>query len=192
MKKFFCIGDSITNGARNEFFRNYSLELNNIFAKKKYFFLNKSVNGETTSEIIKRLIEIIFKNDVYAILFLGGTNDSKIPIPEKIFKKNLELIINLCTEKKIRLYFFSLPPIYSGLPVYSIKTGNLYIKKYNQIIKKISKKHKLPLIDLSNMPEKYFCDGIHTNNYGCEHIAKLAKKIIEKNEKSIGQINKNL
>lgn len=185
MKKFYCIGDSITNGARNEFYRNYSLELNHIFANKKYFFLNKSINGETTSEIVTRLIEIIFKYDIYAILFLGGTNDTKVPIPEKVFEKNLELVANICATKKIKLFLFSIPKIYSGLPVYSIKTGNLYIKKYNLIIKKIVKKYKLPLIDLSKMSEKYFCDGIHTNNSGCEYIAKMAKKIIEKNEDPI-------
>ena len=33
IKKICCLGDSITNGARNEAFRNYVLELN--YLKKK-------------------------------------------------------------------------------------------------------------------------------------------------------------
>ena len=32
---FYCIGDSITNGARNEFYRDFVLELNYLFKNKK-------------------------------------------------------------------------------------------------------------------------------------------------------------
>ena len=69
IKKFYCIGDSITNGARNEFYRNYVLELNYIFKDKNIIFLNSSVNGETTSEILKRAIKIIANEDITGIFF---------------------------------------------------------------------------------------------------------------------------
>ena len=35
MIKILCLGDSLTNGARNEFFRDYPLELSNIIYQNK-------------------------------------------------------------------------------------------------------------------------------------------------------------
>ena len=35
MIKILCLGDSLTNGARDEYFRDYPLELNYIISKKK-------------------------------------------------------------------------------------------------------------------------------------------------------------
>ena len=67
IKKFYCIGDSITNGARNEFYRDYVLELNYLFKDKSIVFLNSSVNGETTSEILRRAIKIITEEDIVGI-----------------------------------------------------------------------------------------------------------------------------
>jgi lysophospholipase L1-like esterase len=182
MKKFYCIGDSITNGARNEFYRNYTLELNNLLKKKNYFFLNESINGQTTSEIVQRLIEIVFKEEVDGIIFIGGTNDTKIPIPSNIFKKNLEIIFKICESKKIKLYLATLPKIYSGLPAYSTISGNKFIRNYNRIIKKFSKKKKIPFAPLHQMSKKLFCDGIHTNNKGCEFIAQKFKILIDQDE----------
>ena len=60
IKKFYCIGDSITNGARNEFHRDYVLELNYLFRNSDVIFLNDSVNGETTSEILKEPLRLLF------------------------------------------------------------------------------------------------------------------------------------
>jgi lysophospholipase L1-like esterase len=182
MKKFYCIGDSITNGARNEFYRNYTLELNNLLKKKNYFFLNESINGQTTSEIVQRLIEIVFKEDLHGVIFIGGTNDTKVPIPINIFKKNLEIVIKICKSKKIKLYLATLPKIYSGLPMYSKDSGNIFIRNYNKIIKILSKKNKIPFANLYKMSEKLFSDGIHTNNTGCEYMARKFKKLIDRNE----------
>ena len=67
MIKILCLGDSLTNGARNEFFRDYPLELSNIIYQKKKVdntCLNESVNGETTSEILKRAFKILNKRKI--------------------------------------------------------------------------------------------------------------------------------
>ncbi len=180
IKKFYCIGDSITNGARNEFHRDYVLELNYLFRNSDVIFLNDSVNGETTSEILKRTIKVIIYNNPDGIFFLGGTNDSKIPIPFNIFEKNIKTLISICKKKKVKLFLGLIPKIYSGLPAYSQQNGNLTITKYNNLIKIIAKSEKVPLVDLSKLDEKFFIDGIHTSNKGCEKIAKLIKNIINK------------
>ena len=57
MIKILCLGDSLTNGARNEFFRDYPIELSQIINEKKKIpnlCFNEGVNGEPSSEILKR------------------------------------------------------------------------------------------------------------------------------------------
>jgi len=178
IKKFYCIGDSITNGARNEFYRDYVLELNYLFKDKNIIFLNNSINGETTSEILKRAIKIISEENIIGIFFLGGTNDTKIPIPEKIYEKNIKTLIGICKKKNVSLILGLLPKIYSGLPSYSQKTGNIFVSKYNKLIKKNAKLNRISVVDLSKLTEDLFIDGIHTSNKGCEKIANLIKKYV--------------
>lgn len=175
---FYCIGDSITNGARNEFYRDFVLELNYLFKNKKVIFFNDSVNGETTSEILKRVLNLISKRNIDNILFFGGTNDTRIPIPSKIFKKNIITLISVCKKKKIKLFLGTIPYIYSGLPSYSKTIGNQTIGEYNKIIFELSKKYNLVNIDFSKLGEKFFTDGVHLNNSGTEAIAKLIKNKI--------------
>lgn len=179
--RYYCIGDSITNGARNEYYRDYSHELNYLFRKKNIFFTNYSVNGETTSEIIKRLIRLVFTKEIDGIIFMGGTNDTKIPISYSLFKKNILTVISICQKFNIKLLILNLPKIYGGLPCYSQNKGNLYVKMYNKIIYQLSNKHKINYINLFNIPLSLLRDGIHTNNKGCEYIAKKIFFNLKKN-----------
>ena len=180
IKKFYCIGDSITYGARNEYFRNYVHELNHIFKDKNIIFENNSVNGETTSEIMKRYFHIVNTQELNGVIFLGGTNDTKVPIPLNIFKKNIETLIAVSKKMNIQLIIGLIPRIFTGLPNYSKNLGNEYVKKYNLIIKNLCKENKINMFDLSKLKELYFPDGIHTNNEGCEKIANLVKSEIYK------------
>tara|TARA_S200000501_G_scaffold375625_1_gene428152 strand:- start:378 stop:950 length:573 start_codon:yes stop_codon:yes gene_type:complete len=182
LSKIYCIGDSITNGARNEFFRDYVLELNYIFRNENLLFVNKSINGETTSEILKRVINLISYKQINTIIFLGGTNDSKIPTPLNIFKKNIVTLISVCKKNEINLLLVTIPKIFTGLPNYSKGLGNKYIYNYNLIIRNVARGNNIPFVELNGLIEKDFADGIHTNNNGCQKIAKIiSKKITKKN-----------
>lgn len=179
--EYCCIGDSITNGARNEFYRNFSLELNYIYRNKPIFFKNYSINGETTSEILKRTFNLLNKNRNFdGIIFLGGTNDTKVPITKNIYKKNIQSIIGICKKLEINLFLGLLPRIYDGLPYYSQIEGNKYIEIYNNIIFSESKKNGIPCFNLFDLPKNVLEDGIHTNNKGCEMIAKKISILIDK------------
>lgn len=186
ISKIYCIGDSITNGARNEYFRDYVLELNYLFKNENFIFLNNSVNGETTSEILKRAIKVIFTQELSGIIFLGGTNDSKVPIPLKIFKKNIVTLINICKKKNVKLNLVLIPKMYTGLPNYSKKQGNEILKKYNKILINLAKDNKIETASLDTIKEKEFADGIHTNNSGCEKIAKIISRTIKKTYATLG------
>ena len=178
IKKICCLGDSITNGARNEFFRNYVLELNYLKKDDNYIFFNYSVNGETTGEIINRGIVLFNKFKFDGVIFLGGTNDSKVPISRKIYEKNLIALIHTCKKLNLELIICTVPKIYSGLPFYSQKLGNKFINQYNLCIKNLCKKYKLKTVDLNSMSRSFFPDGIHTNNDGCVIKAKKINDVL--------------
>lgn len=184
MKKILCIGDSLTNGARNEFYRDYPLELSEIFfkkLKKNVICQNESVNGETSSEVLKRAIKLIPSEKFKCILLLAGTNDSKIPIPLKIYERNISQIIRLATFQNLKLFIGLLPNIYSGLPCYSILEGNKNIKNYNKILIKLALRNKIKTCDFRNMSEKFYSDGVHFNYQGYLIMAQKWFELI-KNE----------
>ena len=72
-----------------------------------------------------------------------------------------------------------MPPIYTGLPAYSKKTGNTLIKRYNSIIKKKCKKNNIKICDISNLKEKFYSDGVHLNYQGDKEIAKRWFELIK-------------
>tara|TARA_B100001121_G_C18638393_1_gene597885 strand:+ start:561 stop:1118 length:558 start_codon:yes stop_codon:yes gene_type:complete len=169
MIKILCLGDSLTNGARNEYFRDYPLELSQFITEKSKtpnICINDSVNGETSSEILKRAFKILEKNQFNLILFLGGTNDSKIPIPPKIYEKNIKQLISLAKHKETKIFLGLLPPIYTGLPCYSQKEGNDIIQIYNKILIRLSRNDSIKTVDFSRLDEKYYSDGVHLNYKG--------------------------
>jgi len=182
MIKILCLGDSLTNGARNEFFRDYPIELSQIINEKKKIpnlCFNEGVNGETSSEILKRATKIINNNNYDIILFLAGTNDTKIPIPEKIYQKNIIQLINLAKVSDTKIFIGLLPPIFSGLPCYSQKEGNKIINRYNKILKDISKKNNIKCADFSNFKERFYSDGVHLNYKGYLEMAQKWYLIIK-------------
>ena len=175
MIRILCLGDSLTNGARNEYYRNYPIELNYLIKKKnkiENICFNESVNGETSSEILRRSIKILETKKYDLILLLAGTNDTKIPIPPKIYRQNILQIINLSKINETNIYLGLLPPIYSGLPCYSQKEGNKIIKKYNQILISLSRIYNLKYADFSNLNENLYSDGVHLTYKGYLEMAK--------------------
>ena len=125
-------------------------------------------------------IPFISTQELSGIIFLGGTNDSKVPIPLKIFKKNIVTLINICKKKNVNLNLVLIPKMYTGLPNYSKRQGNEIVKKYNKILINLAKDNKIETASLVTIKEKQFADGIHTNNSGCEKIAKIISRTIKK------------
>ena len=110
MKKILCFGDSITNGARDEYMRNYPLELNHIINgnKKKSICINEGINGETTSGMANRSYKIFEKYANFDMLiFYGGTNDSKIPMPMDVYEKNINYIMHFCFIKFVKFFILN-------------------------------------------------------------------------------------
>ena len=88
----------------------------------------------------------------------------------------LDDIVQLCRTYHIQLQFLS-PPLH---PYYKEKIPPIFIRKYDQIIKK----YNLGVIDLTNALHQDSCyhpDGIHVTEYGALLTTRFLNKKIESN-----------
>ena len=96
--QILCLGDSLTYGARDRYGRSYPAELGKVLTDKTgefYICHNYGINGETSSDLLRRSWGIIKGNKDCKIMLLWiGTNDTKVPTPLDIYEDNLKQIIN--------------------------------------------------------------------------------------------------
>ena len=176
--EIICLGDSLTYGARDRYGRSYPAELGQILSKvtnEFYICHNYGINGETSSDLLRRSWHILKENTNSKIcLLMIGTNDTKIPIPIEIYENNLEQIIN-----SIKVH--GKLPIVATLPElefspYYISNRN-YIDVYNECILKLSKKIDFLVCSMDNLKE-HLIDGVHFTHEGYKEVANRWKKTI--------------
>jgi len=173
--EILCIGDSLTSGARNPYGRSYPAELGSLLTKETnefYYCHNFSINGETSSDLQKRAWANINsgKNSKIMILIIG-TNDSEAKIPEDIYEDNVRQIINIARVFGMYVILGTIPDV-EFTPLY---LNPKYIKLYNNIIKKLSKKMDFDVVDLSGIE---MCDGVHFTHKGNIEVANRFKNHI--------------
>ena len=171
LHKIICLGDSLTFGARDEFARSYPAELARIIRERTgrfYVCLNYGINGQTTSQMLARAYSALAPHqDATLMLFMGGTNDSKVPMPRVLYRDNVESIILLGQALGIEVGVGLLPPIYGpGLPCYSQDAGNIEIAGYNAILEELIVQHGCLRADFRGYGPERYCDGIHMNHAG--------------------------
>ncbi len=180
-----CLGDSLTFGARDEYHRGYPAELGKFLYEKSpeqvWITINEGVNGETSTDTLKRTPRVIsLYSNAYVVLLQIGTNDTLELIPKQIFKDTVFQTIKICqsfhpllgNRKVILGSLISLEGL--GLFSYS-KEGAKLLLEYNEILKELSIELKIPLIDLTSL-EKFRIDKCHLNNEGYKEMAKLFLK----------------
>ena len=177
--EILCLGDSLTYGARDRYGRSYPAELGKILSERTnefYICHNYGINGETSSDLLRRSWGIIKSNKSSRIaLIMIGTNDTKKPTPVDVYRDNLRQII-LSTKAN------GMTPIVATLPELEFspyyQTNREYIQIYSKEIIKMSKQHNFEVCDMSNMQE-YLVDGVHFDNEGyCELARRWAEKIL--------------
>jgi len=175
-----CLGDSLTYGARDEYGRSYPAELSKILAEKTnefYICHNHGINGETSSDLLRRSWNILKSNGGSKIcLLLIGTNDTKTPTPLYIYKDNLRQIISSIKAHGMIPIVGTLPQL-SFTPYYAQNRD--YINRYNKVIKKLSEPDNLDfnLCSMDDM-EEYLIDGVHFTHEGYNEMAKRWSKNI--------------
>lgn len=177
MKRILCLGDSLTFGARDEFYRSYPAELSKLFWVKdslKVSCINRGVSGETSSELLKRAFDDVSRSgDVDVALLLIGSNDTFVSMPLEVYEDNLRQIL-LCLSDVPRVGIGLLPPI-TGLGLLSYpKDANEQVKRFNSVILNSCYIFENTdfIADFTGMG-KYIIDTVHFNNKGYKKMAEI-------------------
>lgn len=162
---------------------------------------NLSISGKRSDSTLER-IEFETKHrlkkkdrQINSIIVSAGQNDpkilkSKIVVPFDEFKNNIFKIIAIAKDYTDNLI------ILGPIPVFEEKTTpvpwnkeeyyyNKNITKYNNALIEITKKEKIPFIEIftawySKDYEKFLYDGLHPNRLGHKDIYKRLKKVFFK------------
>jgi acyl-CoA thioesterase-1 len=167
-------GDSLTAGVAG---RSYPDDLQDLLDRNGYQYRvdNQGVSGDTTTDGLARIDNVIAEHPALVILEFGG-NDGLRGIPVEATKKNLDEMITRIKQAGIPLVLLgiTLPPNY----------GPDYVKPFTAIFPELAKKYHLKfmpflLIDVYRHPEMMQPDGIHPNGEGNEVVAGDVFRLIE-------------
>jgi lysophospholipase L1-like esterase len=209
MSHILVFGDSIAQGywdieggwaARLRKF----IDAKNIESKEyDCLVFNLGVSGDTTKDLLERLqFETLqrskFKSETTFIFAIGG-NDALFINKENILfvaaeeiENNIQKIIDLAKKFSKKIVFLGLTPVderktnpIPWAPQFSVRNEN--IKKYDEIIKKVCRKNKIPFIELFDSWAKInyknlLEDGQHPNSEGHQKIFEGVKDFLIKNK----------
>jgi acyl-CoA thioesterase-1 len=137
--------------------------------------VNAGVSGDTTTDGLARVGEVLVYKPRIVILEFGG-NDGLRGLPVRTTHANLErMIVELRKAgAQIVLAGMTLPPNY----------GPDYIRSFEDVYKNLSAKYKLPLIPfllngVGGNPKLMQADGIHPTGAGNRIVAHNVMKVLE-------------
>ena len=182
-KKLLILGDSISAGYGIKESENWVSLLENYLnagSETKYFLINSSVSGDTTSGGVSRISKALEVSSPDFVLIELGGNDALRGYPLENIERNLEIIVKEVLNKKSKpiLMQIKIPPNY----------GKRYVSAFEDLYPSISEKYQIPLIEF--LLEKVAldsslmqADGIHPNSLAQPIIASEMKisllKILE-------------
>tara|TARA_B100000073_G_scaffold326423_1_gene311109 strand:+ start:1319 stop:1948 length:630 start_codon:yes stop_codon:yes gene_type:complete len=182
-KKLLILGDSISAGYGIKESENWVSLLENYLnagSETKYFLINSSVSGDTTSGGVSRISKALEVSSPDFVLIELGGNDALRGYPLENIERNLEIIVKEVLNKKSKpiLMQIKIPPNY----------GKRYVSAFEDLYPSISEKYQIPLVEF--LLEKVAldsslmqADGIHPNSLAQPIIASAMKisllKILE-------------
>ena len=141
----------------------------------KWRVMNLGVSGNTTTDGLSRLSEVLAYKPRVTIVEFGG-NDGLRGLPIATTRANLERIIQMLqgAGSKVLLAGMTLPPNY----------GPDYIQPFQQIYLDLAAKYKLARIpflleDVAIHPNLMQQDGIHPTAQGNEIVAKTVMRYLK-------------
>lgn len=170
-----AFGDSLTAGVAGKSYPEY---LDDILREHgyKYAVENQGVSGDTTTDGLARIENVIAAKPALVILEFGG-NDGLRGVPVDSTRKNLEEMISRIQEAKIPLVLLgiTLPPNY----------GPDYVKPFTAMFPELAKKYKIAslpflLAHVYQDPKLMQPDGIHPNGDGNRIVAQDVFQLISK------------
>lgn len=155
--------------------------------KKDFEIINKSIPGETSSGILKRIKKNLENLSPDIIMIAIGANDStlvlkKNRVPLLVFKKNYKKIIKISKEHSKKIICLGITCVDESkmnprtFRRY-VSSTNSTIEKYNLAIKEIAKEEKLIYVHLQDLlKDDDLSDGLHPNSVGHEKLYEKLKK----------------
>ena len=121
--------------------------------------INAGIGGNTTLDLLNRINEDVINNNPDMVIVMVGTNDmlnSKKMITYNNYEQNLEKIIKTFKQKKIKVVLCT-PPTVDTTYLFErhqrssyTQPPNIKLDSINSIIKSLSKKEDVSLIDINS------------------------------------------
>ncbi|MCL5670934.1 MAG: SGNH/GDSL hydrolase family protein [Acidobacteria bacterium] len=174
------LGDSITD----------IWNLEKFFPGKPY--VNRGISGQTTPQMLVRMMPDVVDLKPAAVILLAGTNDiagNTGPETAKMIEENFEAITELAQAHQIKVILCSLTPVsdYTShpqtvhRPPAQILELNAWIKSYAAKVHAAFADYYSALVDSKGMLKNgYSNDGLHPNDRGFALLAPVAEAAIEK------------
>ena len=180
IEKVVLFGDSLMAGYGLPKEHHLSIVLENNLKKAGLDIkvINGSVSGSTSSGGLNRADWSLSEPGIDLIILGLGANDMLRGIQPEETERNLEQIIDIAKDKKIKI-------ILAGMVAPSTH-GEKYKKQFDTIYPKLSKKYNLPLIPfllegVALNPILNQQDGIHPNQKGTIIVSETIQKSIINN-----------
>jgi len=167
-------GDSLTAGVAG---RSYPANLQDLLTAQGYEYRvdNQGVSGDTTTDGLARIDNVIAVHPALVVLEFGG-NDGLRGIPVESTKKNLEDMITRLKQANIPIVLLgiTLPPNY----------GPEYVKPFTAMFPELAKQYHLKLmpfllLNVYQHPDMMQPDGIHPNGEGNKVVAADVFRLIQ-------------
>ena len=171
-----ALGDSLTAGYGVEESLSFPGRLQKRLEENglTHRVVNAGMSGDTTAGGLRRMHGILNQKPDIVILALGS-NDGLRGFPSAEIEKNLEAIIKICLENRIKVLLAGLliPPNY----------GPKYTVEFKSIYPRLAKKYNLPLIPflldgVAGIRELNQSDGIHPKAEGYAIVTDLVWKAL--------------
>ena len=161
-----AFGDSLTYGYNAKKSESYPTILSQLSGIK---VINAGVSGETSSEGLLRLPQLLDDKSIKLMILFFGANDVLQRLPIEDIKTNLKMMIHMAKEKQIEVLLISVP----NLGIFSLSDLPLYSE--------VAKEENIPLlsrmyIEILEQPSLK-SDQVHPNALG---YRRMAEKIYAK------------
>jgi len=179
-----CLGDSLTEGSRDERWRGYPIELELLLYSRhgqNWNCINAGVAGEISIEVYKRAYDVVRGYPEAAeLVLLVGTNDAKMQVrtPPDRYSEHVEAILRIAQRFDKVSYLCTIPDL-SGFGAPDFCDQEM-IDEYNEYLQAIAAGWKISLVDLRELPDSCYADGVHMNNSGYKMIAEKVADAIER------------
>ena len=167
-------GDSLTAGVAG---RSYPDDLQDLLDQHAYRYRvdNQGVSGDTSTDGLARIDNVIAEHPALVILEFGG-NDGLRGTPVDATRKNLAQMIERLKQAKLRIVLLgiTLPPNY----------GADYVKSFSAMYPELASKYHLKympflLLHVYNIPGMMQPDGIHPSGEGNRIVAQDVFTLIQ-------------